>query len=214
MNLIEKYEPKGFDDLIFGNTKTQARLSQYAHGTRTKSLILHGPFGTGKSTAARVIAAERSVYRATDTVLFYDGCDFDSGDLKALKIEFLVKLDDMFEGVDPHPVAVIDEVDQVKRKDQEKLRSLIDKVKGGATLIMTTNHLHRVDHALVHRCDVVELPSIEPETYLDFARSIADAEGLAVTDERLLAILEKSDGSTREVIASLEDLALGLKEAA
>ena len=61
---------------------------------------------------------------------------------------------------------------------------------------------------------MVELPLVKPKTYLNFARSIADAEGLAVTDERLLAILEKRDGSIRQVIASLEDLARGLKDAA
>ena len=59
-----EHEPKHFCDLVFADTETQKRLQQYASNKRTKHIILHGDYGTGKSTIAKLLVQARDPDKA------------------------------------------------------------------------------------------------------------------------------------------------------
>jgi replication-associated recombination protein RarA len=52
------YEPTTFDELIFEDDNTRKTLAEYAAGRRAGGILLHGPYGSAKSTVARMIANE------------------------------------------------------------------------------------------------------------------------------------------------------------
>ena len=55
----EKYEPRTFEDLVFHNPAVRQRLHDYACNKRDGTILLHGTYGVGKSTIARVVAVDR-----------------------------------------------------------------------------------------------------------------------------------------------------------
>ena len=55
----QDFQPKQFSDLVFEEECIKQRLVAYASGKRNGHIILYGDYGTGKSTAAKIIAETR-----------------------------------------------------------------------------------------------------------------------------------------------------------
>ena len=55
--ITQLIEPKSFHELVFESDTTREKLLKYADGKMQDNLVLHGPYGSSKSTIARIIAA-------------------------------------------------------------------------------------------------------------------------------------------------------------
>lgn len=203
MKLVQKHQPLSFDDLVFADNLTAKRLRQYAGGQRDEHLLLFGSTGTGKSTAAKLLAAQRCRFEPTDqSIEPIDGSGFSSSDFE--KIARMWNWQAAM-GAE-HPTVIIDEVDQLKTADLLSLRAFIDKSNNG-TIIATTNHLHKLDHPLANRFDPVELAPPGAERWVDRALEILRFEGVFVERASLAELLStNASGSIREVFAILADI--------
>lgn len=200
----QKYAPRTFGDLIFPDSKTRQRLYDFANNKRHGSFILEGPFGTAKSTTAKMLVEMRS------SGLTYGGIDFyraSEMDQKAFgRISNTQGMQKMC-GVQL-PVTIVDEIDQVARNIQYQFRWEIDHHSHRGCFIFTTNNLHNVDAGLVDRCDTVEMPAANTSKWFDRARWILDQEGVTMSDSKLQALLDTCDGSIRDLMRALEDAVL------
>ena len=204
MTFETKYAPKTFADLIFPDAKTEQRLWQYANNQRHDSLILHGPYGTGKTTTARIVDTTRAKIDGYKSYSFYKACDmtFDSfGRIHNQQMFLQLGTMDM-------PVTIIDEVDRIPIAIQYQLRWEIDMRGDKGCFILTTNKLHNVEKGLVDRCDVIELPAINVDQWFDRARWILQQEGVQMPDAKLRELLDTCDGSIRDLLRALKDAAL------
>lgn len=66
--LDQTLQPKQFSDLVFEEECIKQRLFAYASGKRDGHIILYGDYGTGKSTAAKIIALSRCDNETTSLV--------------------------------------------------------------------------------------------------------------------------------------------------
>ena len=64
MVAIKIPQPKNLKDMVFNDPATENRVRQYATGKRVGNIILHGPKGTGKTTAAKQIV--QTIFDAHD----------------------------------------------------------------------------------------------------------------------------------------------------
>lgn len=203
MKLIQKHVPLLFDDLLFADDRTEKRLRQYAEGQRDEHLLLFGPTGTGKSTAARLISALRCGVQPTDQSIDpIDGSSFANSDFE--KIRRMWNWQTAM-GAN-QPTVIIDEIDQLKPAELLSLRSFIDRAPYG-TLIATTNHLHKLDHPLLNRFDPVELAPADVGRWADRAQQILKMEGALCEPEELTRLLStNTSGSIREAFAIIADV--------
>ena len=200
----QKYAPQTFGDLIFPDNKTKQRIWEFANNKRHNSLILHGPYGTGKTTTARMLEQ----MRAGDAQ--YGGTDFyRAHDIKLDTFDRLASVQHIqrLAGVEM-PMTIVDEIDQVDDKLQYQLRWQLDMCSDKGCFVFTTNKLHNVDDGLVDRCDVIELPAANTEHWFERARWIVDQEGARMSDKKLKELLTTCDGSIRDLMRALEDAAL------
>lgn len=206
--------PLSFEDLVFEDQDTEDHLRRYAENRRHGHILLYGEFGTGKSTTAMVIANERYPDDAeTLDVDSYTGpelTDDMEGNLTRIERGWAIQ---RISGVE-HPIAIVDEVDQLTLTQQYKLRAFMDRasrMKLGS-FIFTTNHRHHVDKGLLNRCDQIEVGSLSPETLESRCRLLLEREGVELTDAQLLGLLETTDGSWRETMRALEDVILARED--
>lgn len=200
----QKYTPQTFDDLIFSDTNTRQRLKEFANNQRHGSLIFHGPYGTAKTTTAKMLVESRSSGDQYGGIDFYRAFELD--DTAFTRIQNTQSMQQMC-GVQM-PVTIVDEIDQVETAIQNKLRWQLDLHSNQGCFIFTTNNLHKVDQGLVDRCDVVELPAANTQHWFDRARWILDSEGVKMADTKLQALLNTCDGSIRDLLRALEDAVL------
>lgn len=203
-----KYAPQTFGDLIFPDLKTKQRLWDFGNNQRHNSLIFHGPFGTAKTTTARVLEKMRTAGTEYGDVSFYRASDVTHDTFTRLSNEQRLQ---KFAGV-TMPVTIIDEIDAVDHKLQYKLRWELDMYADRGCFVFTTNKLYNVDPGLIDRCDVVEIPAANTDHWFQRANWILQQEDIHLSYEDLTALLHTCDGSIRDLMRALEDVVLHHKQ--
>ena len=193
-----KYHPKTVDDLVIEDPDTRQRIAEYANGIRNENLILHGPRGTGKTTAADVITRTRC--GDPDLVRTYTGADFTTDTFDTILNDWQWQ---QINGVE-HPTVVIDEIDQIKPIDQHRMRRFVEQHTWGS-IIGTTNNPHKVDRPLADRFDQVELPPVSTDAWIERASDIMTAEGVDHTTEIARDIVATNNGSIRDTLRAIDD---------
>lgn len=203
----KKYEPKIIDELTIEDAATKQRLQDYADGLRTGHILMQGPQGTGKSSAANVIAQTRT---GSDLEAFtepFEGATFTQSDFDKILNEWSWQ---SIHGVEV-PVTVINEVDLLSPALLEQLKAFLDDHGQIGQIIVTTNNPHKLSPAQKDRFDVIELPSLSPDAFAPRIRKILESEGVIVSDTYLQVFMDTTNGSWRDALAAAEDMVLESK---
>lgn len=154
---MDKHAPRSVGDLVIENERTRQRLEDYATGDRNRHMIMHGPKGTGKSSAARVIAEQRCTVVGTQAPFsMRNGAKMTAADFEAILNEWQWQ---QVCGVE-HPVTIIEEVDKLSAHMRDLLQGFIDEYGKHGQIIATSNNLDGLSHAQADRFDQVKMPAI------------------------------------------------------
>ena len=200
--LNQNFQPNQFSDLVFEEECIKQRLFAYASGKRDGHIILYGDYGTGKSTAAKIIAETRC---DDETAGFVDVIHARDASIEMER--YLLRISNGFNiqqmmGINT-PYAVIDEADQLSEINQHHLRAFMDNAID--CVILTTNHIHALDKGIRDRADEVEIKSLSPNAVCERASDILKAQGIVVEQSYLLRLLSTTSGSWRDVARALDD---------
>jgi len=203
MRFEDKYQPKVFQDLIFEENQVKQKLRLYAEGMRNKHLLLYGPPGTAKTTASVVIANERLPCGIGFVDVLEASLISSNFESELERIEKGWALLKFACGIE-HPVAVINEVDQLNVAQQQMLRAFIDRCRLGF-LYMTTNNQSSVDQPLRDRCECIEVKSLSSSSVAQRASDIIQAELGFTNEKHVERLMNSTNGSWRDVLLAVED---------
>lgn len=210
MSFENKYAPQSWVDLAFADVDVRDYLAHYADGRSFEHILLHGPHGSGKSEAAKVIAASSYGLMVRDVRLdIVEHVDEIKDAIKAWKSGGRFGHTCMMHQT-TRPYAIIQEVDAYDAKTQLKLRALMDKMSQ-ARFIFTTNRLENVDKGIRDRCDCFELEVPSPVDFVSRAQDICRAEGVALRDADLEALLASGTLTVRQYMRALEKVAVDVQ---
>ncbi|WP_298559372.1 AAA family ATPase [uncultured Aliiroseovarius sp.] len=204
-----KYAPQVFDDLVFQNDTDRKKLQKHATGERVGNILLHGPYGSGKSTVARIVASQSRQPVSAGFEMEYDsynGAEFEAGNLQLIERGWNLS-------GQRYAYAVLDEFDLVHPSVQAKVRAVMDRYSDKHGFIFTTNHLHRVDAAIQSRCTNIEMPALSSEKLLPLCRHMLRQEQVMLADEDILTAIQFERGNIRNVLRQLEDIVDRVREA-
>ncbi len=197
----QKYAPTKFADLVFQNDIARARLEAYANGTCCGNILLHGPYGTAKSTTASIIAEQSRQqldYGFDVGVDVIDCAAFNDKTLNLIQRGWNMSSTKF-------PYAVLDEFDVLKKPQQFEVRAFMEKTIKFGGLILTTNHLHAIDGAIQSRCDLVELPQLQPRKMLAQAQRVLTAEDVVLDDAEVLEAIKPCKGDIRKIAKAIRN---------
>lgn len=204
-NFLTRHLPTCFSELVFAQSLTQKRLQLYADRKLYDNVILHGPYGTAKTTTAEIIVRER--HRHVGLLGGYiERIPLDQLSRDFLRLENSIAHQLFVNRDDSEPYVLVDEVDQLKQSDQLKLRAALDSL-GTGKVIFTTNHLGKIDGGLKSRCDVIHLSQLPVGVLLPRAQAILAAENIAVDLHQVSRLLQTAS-DLRDMMRVLEMLVL------
>lgn len=194
--LAERMRPEMLDDLLGQQhlIGEGAVLRKAIGQGRVPSMILWGPPGLGKTTLAHVIAA-------TLDLPFYSLSAISSG---VKEVREVIGMAEKRKGT----ILFIDEIHRFNKGQQDALLGAVEK--GSITLIgaTTENPSFEVNAALLSRCQVYVLRSLEPEQLLrlvDHALATDPWLGEKTVDLRETdALLRLAGGDARKLLNLLE----------
>ena len=205
MSFMDKHAPRSVDDLVIENKHTKQRLEDYASGDRSRHMIMHGPKGTGKSSAARVIAEARTMVDG-EQVPFWtrNAASMTAADFGAILNEW----DFQRQCGVRHPVTIIEEVDKLSAGMRDQLQAFIDEFGKHGQIIATSNNLDGLSYAQQDRFDQIKMPPVSAAACEERVRHIFASEGAQVSDDHMRRMLGTTHGSWRDIGSAIEDMVL------
>ena len=207
MKFIERHTPQNITELVFYDADVNAIINDYANGLLENHLLLHGPAGSGKSIAAKMILKNqlgslansalgtpihpRSYpYKTFDTIMYSWSAQKTNGAT--------------------HTYTIIDEIDRFSASMLEKLCDFIANIEHG-TIICTTNKPHKLDDPFKDRFCKLHVKRPTAADWTNRAQTILAAEGVLLTKAQVETLLHGFEGSARELIEWLEHYVLNFK---
>ncbi len=154
VTFAQRHAPKSFSDLVFEDVIARQRLALYDGNHLHNSVLLHGPYGTAKTTTALTIINHRRRLTGCHGPYMhqYSGGGL-AGSLKLVlnSLSMMLSLDP-----DPRPYVLIDEVDKLTKSAQLEMRDLLSNMPD-LRVMLTTNEIAEVDGGVQSRCDCIQL---------------------------------------------------------
>jgi len=204
----QRHEPRVITDFVFNDPTTETLVAQYAQCKRDGNIILHGPYGTGKSKLALAIVQTRigilgsgifDTYHPSQLARYARDIDENTFD-KIVNGTWAAQ-----HSRKGNAYCVIDEIDQLSKPLQQKLRAFMDQWANFGNFIMTTNHVHAIDDGIRSRSREIEIPLADLSGWQARASAILAAEGVTCSTQQLVELLSSSNGSVRDILRALED---------
>src|SRR2546423_841421 len=219
---VEKYRPKDLDD-VAGNPTAVAELRKWAaawqRGRPEKhAVILQGPPGIGKTSAALALAHEMSW-----SVVEMNASDSRNADAirkTATRGAILQTFSESGEFLRTNQggrkLIILDEADNVfGREDRGGIGAIVETIQAsGQPIVLIANDyygLTRRSSSLKRLCKTIKFQAIHDDAMKNILRTIASTEGIDVAPDVLEVIVERAAGDLRSAINDLESLAIGKK---
>jgi putative ATPase len=200
--LAERMRPRTLEEYLGQEHLTGPGrfLRRAIESDQVPSLILWGPPGTGKTTLAQVIARSTGASFSTLSAVM-------SG-VKEIR-ENVATAQDRWRSHRQRTILFVDEIHRFNKSQQDALLPHVER--GTVTLIgaTTENPSFEVNAALLSRCRVVALRSLEEDELLSLLRrALTDPRGLGgrttAEEDALSFISQSAAGDARRALTALE----------
>jgi replication factor C large subunit len=203
MTWIEKYRPKKFEDLK-GQEEAIIKIKNFINSfpKRKKSIILHGPPGTGKTSLAYVIANEM------DAEIFeLNASDFRNKDKLQLILKPAIEQKSLMK---KGKVILVDEVDGISGYyDRGGILELLRLISSTSyPIIITANNIwNKKFSSLRQKSEIIQLKEIDYKIMKDIMIDILREENLFMNQNILTSIAVRTKGDIRAAINDLQSSA-------
>lgn len=210
MNLALKYRPREFSDVVGQKAASVILNAMVAKGKLPQVLLFTGPSGVGKTSMARIIAAQLNSEGAQDVhegthpaVLEIDAAS--NGNVEAIRN---LKKDVNF-AIAGHRVIIIDEAHAMSAEAFAALLNLLEFPPANVTFILITTELHKIPKTIRHRHTRFAFKLASVEDLLGRLNYVAEQEDMQISYDLLNLIAQRAEGSYREAVMLLEKVWLG-----
>lgn len=225
MSLANKHRPDNFDKIIWQDhithiLKAQMKSDQKIH----HNYLLFWPRGTGKTTAARILAKAINCLNLQNgnpcnqcanctTINKWQTLDYIEIDaashtgVENIREEILDKV--------PYPptqlkkkIYVIDEVHMLSKSAFNALLKTIEEPNNNVWFILATTEIHKVPETIVSRCQVFNFKKVLENDMIPHLQNICSLEWLSFDDEALNLISKISEWCVRDAVKYVDQVSV------
>jgi len=205
--LYRKYRSKNLAEMVGQEHITDALGNSIKSGRISHAYLFTGPRGVGKTSAARILAHE------INSLPYDESQHLDIIEIDAASNRRIDDIRDLRDKVHIAPtsskykVYIIDEVHMLTGESFNALLKTLEEPPEHVVFILATTEVHKLPATIVSRTQRFNFRLIDRAEVITHLRDIASKEEIEVDDEALELIAEHGEGSFRDSINLLDQLA-------
>ncbi|MGQ0686563.1 DNA polymerase III subunit [Bradyrhizobium sp.] len=220
VDLAEKYRPRRLQDIV-GQPRLVTWMKGQIRSRERRSVLIEGPFGTGKTSAGLIYARAILCTRpddgepcgACDSCLGFGGRGerlpdvtlFKCGETSTVeKIQELLEVARSAPFVADRRVLLLDEAHNLSRRSSQALLDIVENPPQWAVFILMTSETNELPSALLSRLTRQPLELVSQPDALMFMADICKREGIAFDIVGLELIFGVTRGHPRKLLRELE----------
>ncbi len=221
--LYNKWRPQKWDEVVGQQHIIQTLRNAVAGGRVAHAYLFAGPRGTGKTTAARLLAkavncldpdpTARPCNTCAHCVAVNEGRFLDLIEIDAASNTSVEDVRDLRDKINFTPnqgqykVYIIDEVHMLSSAAFNALLKTLEEPPAHAIFILATTEIHKIPATVLSRCQRHEFRRVPVDDIIGQLKRISESEGLRVEPEALTLIARQSAGGMRDAISLLDQMA-------
>ena len=217
-----KYRPQNFESVVGQQALTQTLQNAIRQNHLAHAYLFCGPRGVGKTTCARIFAKTINCLNPQNG---YDACNecesckafneqrsFNIHELDAASNNSVEDIRSLIDQVRIPPqigkysVYIIDEVHMLSAGAFNALLKTLEEPPSYAIFILATTEKHKVLPTILSRCQVYDFNRITVPDTIAYLQSVAQKEGITVSEEALNVVAQKADGGMRDALSIFDQL--------
>jgi DNA polymerase-3 subunit gamma/tau len=221
--LYRKWRPQKWDEVVGQQHVVQTLRNAVTGGRVAHAYLFAGPRGTGKTTAARLLAkavnclagdaAGRPCNQCAHCSAVNEGRFLDLIEIDAASNTSVEDVRDLRDKINFSPnqgaykVYIIDEVHMLSTAAFNALLKTLEEPPPHAIFILATTEMHKIPATVLSRCQRHEFRRVPVDDIVSQLQLIAKAEDLKVEPEALTLIARQASGGLRDAISLLDQMA-------
>ncbi len=217
--LYNRYRPQRFDELIGQEHVVRTLQNALVHNRLSHAYLFSGERGTGKTTAARLLAKAVNCLegiqaetcgscehcRAIASGSFLDLIEMDAASHRGIDdIREIRELTQFAPGAGRYRVYIIDEVHQLSAPAKDALLKTLEEPPPQTLFVLATTEPHRVPATIRSRTQHLTFRRIGVLELTAQLRSIAETEGAEIEEAALHTLARNAGGSARDAVSLLD----------
>ncbi len=219
--LARKWRPQQFGDVVGQEHVTRTLTNAIESDRVAHAYIFVGSRGTGKTTSARILAKALNCMEGP-TPHPCDQCDACREIMAGNSLD-VIEIDGASNnGVDqvrdlrdnaryspargPYKIYIIDEVHMLSTAAFNALLKTLEEPPSHVKFIFATTDVHKVLPTILSRCQRFDLRRISVQDIVDRLRRGCVDEGIAISEDALLAIARGAEGGLRDAESALDQI--------
>lgn len=218
-----KWRPKTLADVVGQETVTRTLRNALTSGRIGQAFLLTGARGVGKTSTARILAAALNCSSAPGPTPEPCGtCPSctevaagNSVDVQEIDGASNNSVDDVRElrestrfnpARDRYRIWIIDEVHMLSAGAFNALLKTLEEPPPRVKFILATTELKKLPETILSRCQIHAFRLIPAKSLAAHLRTIADAEGIQVSETSLVRIARAAEGSVRDALSLFDQV--------
>ena len=224
--LYRKYRPKTFDDVVGQDVVVKTLKNAIINNKISHAYLFSGPRGCGKTSIAKIFAriancenngkgmpCNKCVYCTQSNEQDLDIIEMDAASNNGVEeIREINNKVNLVPSLGRYKIYIIDEVHMLTTGAFNALLKTLEEPPKHAIFILATTDPHKVPVTILSRCQRFDFKKISENDIIKKLLDICDLEKIDIEEEAVTEIARLGDGSLRDSISILDQVAAYTKD--